>query len=118
MTTAKNVDANPTIKLGGKSTHAEMGKLVVGMNKGAALEYLIREGYSYKDAELYWKDNGARTKSTGFRAEFYAALKDGAQLTDKPSLLEFMEEHGASANDKKHYTHYQTIARLVDEVRS
>ena len=93
--------------------------LVVGMSKGAAIEHLIKnESYSYKDAEAYWKDNGARTKSTGFRAEFYAALKDGAQLTDKPSLLEFMEEHGASANDKKHYTHYQTIARLVDDVRS
>ena len=106
MATAKKVIADDNVR-------------VDGMAKGAAIESLIRDhGYSYKNAEIYWKDHGARTKSTGFRAEFYAALKDGAVLTDKAELLKFMDGHGASANDKKHYTHYQTIAKLVNDVRS
>ena len=89
-----------------------------GMGKGAAMEHMIVAGVSYKDAEKYWKDHGARTKSTGFRADFYAALVDGAELTDKVNLLQFMKQNGASANDTKQYTHYLAIAKLVADVRS
>ena len=92
--------------------------ITAGMNKGQALEHLIREGYSFKESSEIWAKHGARTKSTGFRADFYSALKEGAELTDKNSLIEFMQDNGASANDKKHYTHYLTIAKLVADVRS
>ena len=91
---------------------------VSGLSKGEAIESLIKDhGYSYKNAEKYWKDHGARTKSTGFRADFYSALKDGASLTDKQELIEFMEVNGASDNDIKQYTHYLAIAKLVADVR-
>ena len=92
---------------------------VAGLSKGDAIESLIKDhGYSYKNAEKYWKDHGARTKSTGFRADFYAALVDGAELTDKINLLQFMKQNGASDNDIKQYTHYLAIAKLVADVRS
>ena len=89
-----------------------------GMAKGAALEHMIREGISYKDAEVYWKAHGARTKSTGFRADFYSALSGGASLNDKVALIEFMKANKASENDIKQYSHYLAIAKLVDDVRS
>ena len=90
---------------------------ITGMNKGEAMEALIIGGYSYKDAEKKWKDEGARSNATGFRAVFYAALKDGFAGTDKVDLIQFMEQNGASANDIKQYSHFLAIAKLIADVR-
>ena len=95
-----------------------MSNLIEGLNKSDAMTLLIgTEGYTFKDAEKYWKENGARSNATGFRAVFYAELIAGADLTDKESFIEFAEANGASDNDIKQYTHFTSIAKLAASVR-
>jgi hypothetical protein len=91
---------------------------ITGMNKGAALEALIRNGSSYKEAEATWKKDGARSNATGFRAVFYKALEGGEALDSKATIIPFMESNGASANDIKQFSHFLAIAHLVAEVRA
>ena len=69
----------------------------------------------YKAASKYWKENGAKTKNTGFRAKFYAALKAG-NLTEAETLA-FAENNGGSDNDIKQISHFVSIADLAREIR-
>ena len=93
-------------------------KAIAGMSKGGAIETLIKdEGYSYKEAELWWKTNGARNNATGFRAVFYDALKGGEILDTKDTIIPFMEANGASANDIKQFSHFLAISKLIADIR-
>jgi hypothetical protein len=69
----------------------------------------------YKAAQKYWKDNGAKTKVTGFRAKFYAELAKGS-MTDS-DVLEFAKSNGGSENDIKQISHFYAIAELANEIR-
>ena len=69
----------------------------------------------YKAASKYWKENGAKTKNTGFRAKFYAALKLG-NLSESETLA-FAENNGGSDNDIKQISHFVSIADLAREIR-
>ena len=90
---------------------------IEGLNKGAAMEAMIKGGSSYKDAEARWKEEGARNNATGFRAIFYAALKSGEILDTKDSIIPFMEKNGASANDIKQFSHFLAISKLIADIR-
>ena len=69
----------------------------------------------YKAAAKYWKLNGAKSKNTGFRAKFYAALKLG-NLSESETLA-FAENNGGSDNDIKQISHFVSIADLAREIR-
>lgn len=87
---------------------------IEGKTKGEVIEAVILSGATYKDAERYWKENGARTASTGFRALFYEEIK--ANSMTREEVKAFCNGHG-SKNDAKAWTHYAAISALVEAVR-
>lgn len=99
------------------TTKAEETKLateIEGKSKADAMDILVPK-IGFKNAELFWKDHGARGKQRGFRALFYKELEKHDMSKDE--VKAYCEKHG-SPNDAKHYTHYVTIAELIATVRS
>lgn len=98
-------------------TTKELEELVIEAgNKGAAIEAVIKAGYSYKLAEKSWSEYGARKGvSGGFRASFFDALRAG-NLT-KEEVGELLKATG-SVNKIKEISHWNEIARLVADVRA
>lgn len=98
-------------------TTKELEELVIEAgNKGAAIEAVIKAGYSYKVAEKSWSEYGARKGvSGGFRASFFDALRAG-NLTKK-EVGELLKATG-SVNKIKEISHWNEIARLVADVRA
>ena len=87
---------------------------IEGMNKGEAMEALIKGGISFKDAEVYWKDNGA--KKGGFRAKYYEeCLK---RSFDKDSFIAFAKESGANDNVIKLVSHYVNISAVIERAKA
>ncbi len=84
-----------------------------GKSKADAMDILV-PAIGFKAAEVFWKENGAKSKARGFRALFYKELE--THDMNKDEVKEFCKTHG-SPNDAKHYTHYVTIAELVQNVR-
>lgn len=82
---------------------------IEGMNRGQAMEALIKGGMSFGDAEKYWAEHGA--KRGGFRQMFYAELIKHDM--DKDAVAKFMEEQDASDNVKNLINYYYGIAKLV-----
>lgn len=84
---------------------------ITGMKKAEALTALIQGGMDYPSAEKYWKENGSKA-STGFAADFYAALKDGPM--DDATFDATIS--AGSANVQKHKSHYNAIRLLTNSI--
>ncbi len=88
-------------------------KKIDGLSKADAMDLLV-PAIGYKEAEVFWKENGAKNKQRGFRALFYKELETRDFTSEE--VKAFAEENG-SPNDAKQYTHYVAIAELVASTR-
>lgn len=88
-----------------------VAELVNGATENSAAT-MIRSYCKREEIEVYVKPKGVRT--TGFRFKFYEALRSEPKMSESNSLA-FIKEHG-SENDKRAFTHYQAIRKLVNEV--
>ena len=85
-----------------------------GMNKGQAMETLIKGGLSFGDAEAHWAQNGS--KRGGFRSKMYEAFLK--QDFSKDALLTYIKKNGGSANDEKNLNSYLAISELVTRAKA
>ena len=68
-----------------------------------------------KKAELEcWKKPAGAGRQTGFRFQFYAALRANPQMTAVEAKT-FGDDHGTD-NDIKAFSHYQAIRELINDV--
>lgn len=82
-------------------------------SKGEALENLIREGVSFKDAESAWKKFGSKKVTQGFKAQFFARLREGK--LEGEELDAYIKEHG-SENDYRQKSINIAIANLANSI--
>lgn len=92
---------------------AYISELINGATESSAAT-MIRSYCKREELEVYTKPKGVRT--TGFRFKFYAALRDNPSMTAEEALV-FGNKYG-SENDKRAFTHYQLIRKLVNAVHS
>ena len=61
-----------------------------------------------------WKKPAGAGRQTGFRFQFYAALRANPQMTAVEAKT-FGDDHGTD-NDIKAFSHYQAIRELINDV--
>ncbi len=74
---------------------------------------MVRSWAKRNEVECWKRPVGSGRKS-GFRADFYAALKANPSMTSD-EVKDIVEEKG-SDNDKRGVTHYQAIRELINAV--
>lgn len=84
---------------------------ITNMKKAEAMEALIRDGYSFKDAEAYWKENGSASRG-GYMEDFYSVLEDGPM--DEAKLDEWLSDK--SDNAKKHRSLLNNIRVMANNI--
>ena len=84
---------------------------VTGATEASAAT-MIRSWCRTNEAECFKKPAGERR--SGFRFQFYAALKANPSMTEAEAKT-FGDDNG-SENDKKAFSHYQTIRQLINDV--
>lgn len=84
---------------------------VTGATEASAAT-MIRSWAKTNEVECYKKPAGERR--SGFRFQFYAALKANPSMTEAQAKT-FGDDNG-SENDKKAFSHYQTIRQLINDV--
>lgn len=87
---------------------------IENMSKDDAITSLIRDhGYSFKDAEKYWKENGSSTRGGPFQGLLdFLAEADRTQS----DLAKYILEYG-TANEARWFTQRDAIRRLSVTVR-
>lgn len=84
---------------------------VTGATEASAAT-MIRSWCRTNETECFKKAAGERR--SGFRFQFYAALKANPSMTEAEAKT-FGDDNG-SENDKKAFSHYQTIRQLINDV--
>lgn len=90
---------------------SQVAESVSGVTGNSAAT-MIRSYCKREEIEVFSKPKGVH--STGFRFKFYEELRSNPSMNAEEALV-FIKEHG-SENDKRAYSHYQAIRKLVNEV--
>ena len=90
----------------------ELATAITGASEQSA-GTMVRAWAKRNEVECYAKPKGA-SRNSGFRFEFYEALKTNPAMTESEAKA-FGDEKG-SENDKKAFSHYQAIRALVNIV--
>lgn len=84
---------------------------IEGMKKAEAMETLIREGYSFSEAEQYWKENGSK-RAKGFTGDFLALL-EAAPMSDEDFESTINEQSKNIQNHKSLYNNIRLMANRI-----
>ena len=84
---------------------------IENMKKAEAMETLIREGYSFAEAETFWKENGSKA-SRGFTGDFLALLEEREMGSEEfDALIESQSKN--IQNHKKLYDNIRNMANAI-----
>lgn len=114
-TTVKKTPAKKNRKAGKKEK--KIVNLTEGLTLGEFIEKSIKAGKTFKEATVYWKENGAATKNRGFKAKFYEVLKVRDFKADS-DVLTYVKENGGSKNDILQVSFYYGLAELARIIRA